>query len=253
MRNHTKAMAAALAAIMGAPAYAACPPLANYSVSNVNADNVLLQEAVDAIFDSTAWHGTVVAEDNAVRVTLRDVSGPLDLVLDKLVKQARDASGTTITMRRDGNTCQVKLDVVALAPAPVSVPNLQLAGPAMPVIADSQLATASATADHPPATASVHGIPVTLPREVARLESGKFLSAALAAYAEQEGWKVRWLIPNDYMLDVDVLLPKRSFQENVVWLVETYQMQGGLLGIRPRFTSNRVFVMEPMRPDGDEK
>jgi len=79
------------------------------------------------------------------------------------------------------------------------------------------------------------------------LPAGESLSAALEQYAEQHGWTLRWNIEEDYMLDVDLPLPAESFINTMTWVVNTYQSQGGLHGIAPRFAqTNRVVVIEHM-------
>lgn len=237
MRMIPSILAVAIAAT-SVPAFASasCPSMGAYSVTGVTAENLPLQQALDVLFDSTAWNGTVKDGAADVRVSLRNVGGPLDLVFQKVMDQARTASGQALSTRTDRVSCEVTISPLQRPTGPVAMSSLM---EGQVNLQDVQLAPVPAP------------MPV-VPREVDRLIAGQYLSSALTQYAEKEGWKVRWMIPTEYMLDVDVQLPKADFKENVIWLVETYQMQGGLLGTRPRFASNRVVVIEAMRPDGGE-
>jgi len=93
-------------------------------------------------------------------------------------------------------------------------------------------------------------LPVTTPGEGRYggvLPAGESLSAALEQYAEQQGWTLRWNIEDDYVLDVDLPLPADSIVNTITWVVNTYQSQGGLAGVAPRFAQgNKVVVIEHM-------
>jgi len=93
-------------------------------------------------------------------------------------------------------------------------------------------------------------LPVTTPGEGRYggvLPAGEALSVALEQYAEQQGWKLRWNIDEDYVLDVDLPLPADGIVNTITWVVNTYQSQGGLAGVAPRFAQgNNVVVIEHM-------
>ena len=202
---------------------AACPPMNVYSVEGMEADNLPLSQAVEGLLSGTAWKATVTPEADTLRVTFRDVSGPLDKVLDLVVRQAQKASGVGVTMRKNSAECSVSLDrakapmVNALPATPAGVlqeaTTVPLVGPAMP-------------------------------RKVDTLPSGKWLDAALADYLKENGWQLRWNIDEHYMIDVALPMPSTDVVSNVSWLVETYQMQNGMRSVKPRFTSNNVVVIE---------
>ncbi len=79
------------------------------------------------------------------------------------------------------------------------------------------------------------------------LQPGQNLSEALERYVRERGWSLRWNIGEDYVLDASLPIPSTDLIESVTWVVNTYQSQGGMLGVVPRFArSNRVVVIEKM-------
>ena len=79
------------------------------------------------------------------------------------------------------------------------------------------------------------------------LSAGSRLSVALEQYLRQRGWELRWLIDEDYVLDVDFPVPATELIEGVTWVVHSYQSQGGMRGVVPRFArGNKVVVIEKM-------
>lgn len=79
------------------------------------------------------------------------------------------------------------------------------------------------------------------------LQPGQNLSEALERYVRDRGWSLRWNIGEDYALDASLPIPSSDLIEGVTWVVNTYQSQGGMLGVVPRFArSNRVVVIEKM-------
>lgn len=80
------------------------------------------------------------------------------------------------------------------------------------------------------------------------LPAGSRLSQALEAYVRERGWQLRWLIDEDYVLDAVLPIPAGSDPiHGVTWVVNTYQSQGGMLGVVPRFArGNQVVVIEKM-------
>lgn len=218
--------ATALVGIANA-AMGACPPMSVYSLDGMEADNLPLSQAVDGLLTGTAWKATVSPDADLLRVTFRDVAGPLDKVLDMVVRQAQKASGVGVTMRKNAAECSVSIDRAPVPVAPAS---------AVP-------AAASSVASHPAAVAQALA-PPQLPRKVETLAAGKWLDAALKDYLRENGWQLRWNIEEHYMVDVALPLPGDDIVNNINWLVETYQLQNGMRGVKPRFTSNNVVVIE---------
>jgi hypothetical protein len=205
------AIAAALLAAAPLPALAgSCPSLAMYEVNGVTAASLPLSEALGLLFAGTAWKPEVLGDASRVRVSFRSVSGPLDLVLNKVVAQASGASTQPLSSVADSSRCAVAVNIVRTTPA-VAL-----------------------------------GTPIRA--EMRALPAGENLSDALAKYAERGGWSLRWNIDADYVLDVDLPMPKGAdVIEGITWLVKTYQAQGGMAGVVPRFAKgNKVVVIEQM-------
>lgn len=79
------------------------------------------------------------------------------------------------------------------------------------------------------------------------LPSGSRLSTALERFVRERGWDIRWQIEEDYILDANLPIPTSDVIEAVTWVVNTYQSQGGMPGVVPRFArSNKVVVIEKM-------
>lgn len=86
----------------------------------------------------------------------------------------------------------------------------------------------------------------TLPATTS-LPAGDRLSTALERYVRERGWDIRWKIDEDYVLDASLPIPTNDLIEAVTWVVHTYQSQGGMMGVVPRFArTNRVIVIEKM-------
>lgn len=207
------ALFAALLAAAPLPALADnCPALSVYEVSGVTAASVPLQEALGLLFAGTAWKPEVLGDASRVRVSFRNVSGPLDLVLGKVVAQASGASTQPLSSVADASRCAVAINAVR------------------------------------PTVASGIALGTPIRAEMRYLPAGENLSDALAKYAERGGWSLRWNIDADYVLDVDLPMPKGAdVIEGITWLVKTYQAQGGMSGVVPRFAKgNKVVVIEQM-------
>lgn len=79
------------------------------------------------------------------------------------------------------------------------------------------------------------------------LQAGSRLSSSLEQFVRTHGWQLRWNIDEDYLLDVGIPLPAGDVIQGVTYVINTYQSQGGMLGVVPRFAkSNRVVVIEKM-------
>lgn len=79
------------------------------------------------------------------------------------------------------------------------------------------------------------------------IPSGVLLSQGLTDYAKRFGWSVRWLVADDYRVDVPLPIPPGSLASGVTYVVRTYQSQGGLLGDFPRLAEpNKTIVMQPV-------
>ena len=219
-----------LAALLGLPlaAQAAdCPPLSVYEAAGVTTPSVPLAEAMQTLLAGTAWKADVGEGASNLRVTLRAVSGPLDMVVQRVVSQAGAASLHPVSSTADTSRCVVTVDVRRPQASERSLlPSIE-----REAVAASPLARPVPT----------------------RLAAGKMLSKALEEYVYSQGWTLRWNIDADYMLDVDLPLPEgKPLIDTVTWVVKTYQAQGGMAGVVPRFAkSNRVVVIEEMDVRGD--
>lgn len=209
------------------PAAEACPPMSAYDVSAVNASNLPLPEALGLLVDGTPWHVEVAGQASAIRVTYSNVAGALDDVLDDVLGKAGKTSGAALAASRDPAHCTVRVAVRAPAPTAASV------------------ASSASGSGEPQAVASHPAIPVPPP---AVLRAGELLSEGLSRIATERGWSMRWNIPQDYVVDVQIPLPNESdLIPLITWVIRAYQAQGALEGVVPRFArGNRVVSIEPM-------
>lgn len=217
-------------AVASPTAMAACPALSVYDVSNIQVDNVPFGEAVSTLLDGTAWTSNVSDEANKVRVSFRNVSGPLDQVLDKLISQSRTTAGAQLGVLRDAANCTVSVSAKLTPERPTAI---EPAAKAVP----------------PAATGSNHDSSSALqPQDV--LQRGKPISEALSAFAQSKGWQVRWNVEDDFMVDVEIPVPRGySVTQAVTWVIETYQMSGALRGVEPIFHTNSVVSIQKMKPE----
>ena len=78
------------------------------------------------------------------------------------------------------------------------------------------------------------------------IPAGVMLSDGLGRYVQKYGWSLRWNARDDYRLDAPLPIHSGSVKDGVIYVVHTYQSQGGLLGDVPRFADiNHIIVMEP--------
>lgn len=212
------------------PAAEACPPMSAYDVSAVNASNLPLPEALGLLVDGTPWRVEVAGQANAIRVSYTNVAGSLDDVLGDVLGRAGKVSGAALAASRDPAHCTIRVAVRAPQPAP--------APETAPVPAASGSDAAQVVASHP-------AIPVPPP---AVLRAGELLSEGLSRIATERGWSMRWNIPQDYVVDVQIPLPNESdLIPLITWVIRAYQAQGALEGVVPRFArGNRVVSIEPM-------
>jgi hypothetical protein len=81
-------------------------------------------------------------------------------------------------------------------------------------------------------------------RTIMTLPAGTKLSAALADYVKAHDWDLKWRIDHDYYIEVPIPMSEDFFTA-IYDLVKTYQAQGGMQGVIPRFAaSNRVVSIE---------
>lgn len=215
-------------ALLGAApfAFASCPPMSAYAVTGVSAESVPVKQAMDLLFAGTAWKVDVLGSATGVNVSYRGVSGPLDQVLAKVIKQVGSASAVPISAISDANRCLVTLSVLA---APES----------------SAPAVSGAATDGDAKVQALNLLPITL-------RAGENLSAELERYVRARGWSMRWNTGDDYIIDVPIAMPRGDVIEAVTWLVRTYQAQGGMEGVVPRFAKgNKVVVIEQMDVRGE--
>lgn len=230
-----KTLFLAVASAMSFPfvASAACPPMHVYDVAGVTASNVPLPDALRMLTTGTAWSVEVVGDAGNTRLSYRNVSGPLDQVLARAIAQAGQAAGRPVSSVNDPTRCVVTVNV----PEPPR--------PDPPQI-DAPSSDAARVAEGVPAPAPIRAVPLPPPPQV--LRAGENLSEALADFVQRGGWSLRWNIEDDYVLDVDLPMPTGDVIAGVTWVVKTYQAQGGLEGVVPRFAKgNHVVVIEDMR------
>ncbi len=100
------------------------------------------------------------------------------------------------------------------------------------------------------AAAPVATTPAAVPPprwQTTTIPAGSRLSDALETFVRTRGWSMRWLIEEDYMLDADLPIPATDVIEAVTWVVQTYQRQGGMRGVVPRFArGNQVVAIQKM-------
>lgn len=222
---------AALCALPLAAQAADCPPLSVYEAAGVTTASVPLREAMQTLLAGTAWKAEVGEGAGNLRVTLRSVSGPLDMVVQRVVSQAGAASLHPVSSTADTSRCVVTVDVLRPQPQPVVAQPLPGEQALLPSLAREAVA----------GTLQARPVPT-------KLAAGKMLSQALEEYVYSQGWTLRWNIDADYVLDVDLPLPEgKGLIDTVTWVVKTYQAQGGMAGVVPRFAkANRVVVIEEM-------
>lgn len=219
MSRRVLRVAAVAAALAASGAVAACPPMSAYRVTGVSADQVPISSALEMLFGGTAWSGVVNGQADDVRVSFRGVSGPLDQVLTKVLEGAGRASPASISSVSDINRCITTVTVQ------------------QPIVAQAPGASVAAT-EAPAAPAARRG-------DV--LPAGSNVSEAMSAYVERNGWSLRWLIEEDYVLDADLPIPAMDLIDGVTYVIRAYQAQGGMRGVSPRFArGNNVVVIEHM-------
>lgn len=216
-----------------------CVALNAHRVESLSARNVSPKDALGMVLAGTRWKLEI---DPTITepVTFRSVSGPADLIIERLADQF-DTDGTLVLMQ-DRGSCTLRLRRPA-PPAPVAAVPVPTPAPvAVPVAPTGKAAPAPGPATE--TVAAVERGPTRLP---ATLKKGQRLSEALEGYIVERGWSMRWLIDEDYVLDADVPVPAMDVIDGVTWVVEAYQAQGGLRGAAPRFArGNKVVVIEPM-------
>lgn len=209
-------------------ANAACPPLSVYEVTNVQVSNGTLGQAIDVLLDGTSWSAKVTDDANEVRVSFRDVSGPLDQVFDRMVGQAKTTAGASLSVLKDTSSCTINVSSRRNGNAATAVPVA-----AVPVATEARAVAA----------------PVGLAKQDV-LARGKPISSALTSYAKDKGWQIRWNIEEDFMVDVDIPLPRGyEVAQAITWVIETYQMSGALRGVEPIFHTNNVVSIQKMKPE----
>lgn len=231
-------MKAALAGVilmaLSASATAGCPPLSAYRVTEAGVRGAPAQDAIALLLEGTAWRAEV-GEGLANTVSFSGVTGPLDRVLERLIREF-NSNGRSVAMVQDIEACVVRVNV--------RQPVTGNGSPAMATrVIESELTQPVATVEPE--------VPVELPPPADMrphiLAKGLRLSEALHQYAGARGWDLRWLIEEDYIIDVDVPIPAVDVIDGVTWVVQAYQSQGGLRGVTPRFArGNSVAVIEKM-------
>jgi len=236
-----KTIALGVLALMIAGPSLACPALSAYRVQGISAKTTTPAGAVALLLEGTAWKAEVDPALDAP-ITLRGVSGPLDRVLERVIEGLN--SDGQISMLQDAATCVVRVSLRRPAPQPEAVSEVSLAAAPAPTGAQYGDRVIELDPFAEPVALGAPSVPATRSHI---LPAGTRLSEALAAYVEQRDWSMRWMLEDDYVLDVDVPVPPLDVIDGVTWVVTAYQAQGGLRGVTPRFaTPNRVVVIEAM-------
>jgi len=192
--------------------FQACLPMGTYHITGISANELPVQQAIDILFTGTPWSVNIIGSLPPLTLSYSGVSGPLDQVLAQSIEQAGQSLSLPVVAVSDPTRCLVTISTPSTAPAEER-----------------------------------DGVKLEELRYGGVLPAGEALSAALEQYAEQQGWTLRWNIDDDYLLDVDLPLPAESIINTITWVVNTYQSQGGLAGVAPRFAqSNKVVVIEHM-------
>lgn len=240
-------------ALLANPVFAnQCPSLGNYRVMSFSAHDLPLKIVAEKLLEDTAWK-LVADGGDGPNVSLRNVSGAVDGIINRTVSTAASQSDWGVIAKVDAGVCAIKLSltpprqaseqIAVASPAPLSAAPATAAAPAA---ATGSVSEATKNFDQLLSGSAVSPQPSLTP--VVRLTSGKMLSAALADALESRGWQLRWNIEDDYLIDVDIPVPSKSVQGMIEYVFTTYQSQGGLMGSMPRFASaNRVVVVEPMK------
>lgn len=212
---------------VAASAHASCPPLARYDVSGVSFRGASLDRAVERLLDGTAWKAEFDGPATDIRLSMIGVSGPLNLVLDRLIQQAGKSTVVdSVSSVIDKEGCTVKVNVRTNAPTP----SVRVEEAHTRVLAEVEL---NAKREQSQAEKGY-----TLPQ-------GVKLSEALAGYAKAHGWSLRWRIQDDYMIDTEIPIPPGEIVDGVLHVIRAYQAAGAMQTVRPRFASpNRVVVIE---------
>lgn len=219
-------LALALGLAFATTATANCPPLATYQVSGVTMTDGTIRDAVGVLVEGTAWTSKVNGPADGVKVSLRNVAGPLDKVLTTVVERAGQSAPAGVGLVVDSVACAVVL-TVRERPAPaVRLPDHTLIRDLRAAASDERVAVS-----HAPTGEYI-------------VRAGQKVSEALEAYVQRHGWKLRWHLPDDYRLDVDVPV-KGGVMEGVLTVIRAYQMAGAMQGVRPVFhESNKVVVIK---------
>lgn len=245
MKWQTFAAAATLFVAATSVANAACPALSVYRVAGVTLDGTL-DQAAKLLLADTAWRLEASPDASKLRVSLNDVGGPLDKVFAATLHEAGGTSGYALASTQDSQQCVLHINVTALAspPSPMIAPApTTTSGPHFETVVTTprRPATALALSEMPSSPAAPK--PYVIP-------AGEMISEGLANYVKSFGWSLRWLVPPDYHLDAPFPIPAGlSMREGVKYVVNAYQLQGGLIGDIPRFADpNQVVVIQPVTP-----
>ncbi|MBT9165436.1 MAG: hypothetical protein DDT25_00081 [Chloroflexi bacterium] len=226
MRPHSLILAA-LASAAASSVEARCPDLSRYSVSSISLRNGSLDVAIRQILRQTAWDAEFVGPATDIRLSLVGVSGPMDTVLENVIRRAGESGAVeSISSIIDHDTCTVRIDVVPNRPEP---PPITEGGESL--IAEA----ATQKTNHDPDPSERHHV----------LLGGMRLSEALSKYVESHGWSLRWRIDDDFIIDTDIPVPPSNVIDGVTNVIRAYQSAGAMISVRPRFANpNRVVVIE---------
>lgn len=215
-------------AAMPAASLAQCPPMSAYQVAGVYADDLPITDAMRLLFAGTDWKPHFQGQASDIRVTLRGLSGPLDVVFEKVIAETGRASTAAIAAISNPALCVATVSVK-------TPPALAAPVPAILIAADK----------------TGQGVPKAVPTNVMPereiLPAGNKLSTALRDYIERHGWQLHWRTDKDYKLAAPLAIPPMDIIDGVMWVVHTYQARGEMQGVAPRFdTCSNVVVIEPV-------
>lgn len=239
MRHALIALAVAGALPAAASTPQRCPDLENYDVSNISVRGGTLDRIINRVLDGTAWKAEFNGPATDIRLSVIGVSGPMDLVLERVMKRAGEAEiveSVSSVIDREG--CTVTVSVTTRRPTP----SVLVEAPAAAAFANATTPAAVTTA----AVARAERVVEPTPAERTHiLPGGSKLSDALSKYVESYGWSLRWRIEEDFLIDTDIPLPQGDVVDGVLHVVRAYQSAGAMKTVRPRFAApNKVVVIE---------
>ena len=199
----------------GLAAAATCEPAAQYQVRDMNFDRIPLGQALAQAVEGTPL-GIDMESHTPLKIGARHVSGPLDVVLNKMAGFAHvmwSQSGCIVHVRLDPSDTRGSVTTPALAkPAPSTHTSLAQTNP------PHQNTNALHVSDALPQHVRIRLWQVT---------AGASLNQTIAAWAAKAGWTPYWELPKDkvYTVSSDATFTG-NFRAAVMGLVAALNARG---------------------------